>query len=113
MTDKLICPKCKQVVTKLKGMRRLSFYCDCGYAGPFITIDKKNEKDKSRNIEANAMEICPRCRKAVNPSNHFTLSRSRDISQIECECGYRGLPVQLEKPPDKKVKKNSGKDKRD
>ncbi|MEW6035616.1 MAG: hypothetical protein AB1529_03315 [Candidatus Micrarchaeota archaeon] len=59
------------------------------------------------------MEICPQCRKEVNPAEHLTLFRSRPVSQIECSCGYKGLPVQLEKAPKKKGKKSSRKDKRD
>ncbi|MBD3210755.1 hypothetical protein GF318_05220 [Candidatus Micrarchaeota archaeon] len=45
-------------------------------------------------------EFCPKCGKAVSPAEHFTLARSRPISQIECECGYTGLPVILEKDED-------------
>jgi hypothetical protein len=46
------------------------------------------------------MEICPRCGKPVDPAAHFTLARSRPISQIECSCGYVGLPVDLVKDDD-------------
>jgi hypothetical protein len=47
-----------------------------------------------------SIEYCPRCGEAVDPSAHFTLARSRPISQIECECGYIGLPVIFVKEED-------------
>lgn len=40
------------------------------------------------------MEICPKCRKEVRPADHFSLDY-RDISQIQCSCGYIGLPVRF------------------
>jgi hypothetical protein len=50
----------------------------------------------------NSMEVCPKCRKPVEARDHMTLAGSRPISQVECECGYYGLPVQLEKDDSKK-----------
>lgn len=50
------------------------------------------------------MERCPKCKKLVDPTDHFTLARSRPISQIECDCGYYGLPIQLEMPKLTKTK---------
>ena len=46
-------------------------------------------------------EHCPKCGKKVNPTDHLTLARSRPISQIECSCGYYGLPVIYEKKKEK------------
>lgn len=43
------------------------------------------------------MEICPKCGKPVEARDFMALAGSRPISQIECSCGYFGLPVKLEK----------------
>gem|GEM_PF-2871505 len=45
------------------------------------------------------MEICPKCKKKIEPTDHFSLDY-RDISQIQCRCGYRGLPVRFVKEED-------------
>ncbi|MBU0527785.1 hypothetical protein KKE92_04850 [Candidatus Micrarchaeota archaeon] len=47
------------------------------------------------------MEVCPKYGKPVEAKDHMPLAGSRPISQIECSCGYYGLPVQLE-PEDSK-----------
>ena len=43
------------------------------------------------------MEVCPKCMKPVEAKEHMTLAGSRPITQIQCECGYYGLPIKLEK----------------
>ena len=43
------------------------------------------------------MEVCPKFMKPVEAKDHLTLAKSRPITQIQCECGYYGLPIRLEK----------------
>lgn len=48
------------------------------------------------------MEVCPKCLKPTEAKDKLTVSKMYPINQINCECGYYGLPIEVKKVDSKK-----------